>query len=415
MATHNTLRNESFSLEFPRLLCDICGSDNIADTSEGYVCKNCGIVLEIQKLQYNRPYNADLLQYAKGLGRTQIGNKMERFTSPHSKNLKRLNQYNNTRDHDKTVTDTARREFSRILSILGLDDHETIKEMCILKFTEIRSRIRPGTKFRNTEKLSAIILYFCSKIKRIPINPAALIEASELTKKEFNAFLFQVSKFFPEYSNYRRQKYIVQRLLEVTEHFGLEMSFYHLSKKILFRFWDGIKNTTDNVIAGLVSSIAILCAYKEYISVNAICKRLGIRMSTIQSQVRKKFFEQFSVVEFVSLVKSTDKLKEIMTRLGIIEPSENESTKNSSEEEISDIIEIQFGNAVRVYNSEYDFEYYCFATSGREDSLNVIYVKIYGSPLIFENEIPPENSKENLVELEVFKYYSSKDPPRDPT
>jgi hypothetical protein len=53
--------------------------------------------------------------------------------------------------------------------------------------------------------------------------------------------------------------------------------------------------------------------------------------------------------------------------------------------------------------------------SGREDSLNVIYVKIYGSSLIFENEIPPENSKENLVELEVFKYYSSKDPPRDPT
>jgi hypothetical protein len=400
-------------LDFPRVFCDVCGSDNIADTSEGYVCKDCGIVLEIQKFQYSRPYNTDIIQYAKGLGQTQIGNKMERFTSPHAKNLKRLNQYNNTRDHNKTVIDGARREISRILGALGLGDHGTIKEMCMLKFADIRSQLQPGTKFRNTEKLSAIILYFCSKVERVPINPASLIENSELSKKEFNAFLFQVSKFFPEYSNYRRQKFIVQRLLEVTEHFGLEMSFYHLSKKILFRFWEGINNTTDNVIAGLVSSIAILCAYKERVSVNAICKRLGIRMSTIQSQVKRKFFAQFSVVEFVSLVKSTDKLKEIMSRLGIIDSPKDDFQEIDPDDAVSDIIEIKFGNTVRVYNSQHDFDYYCYAIPGREESLDIIYVKIYGSPLIFEDEAPPNVSTENLLELEIFKYYTSKDPPRD--
>ena len=30
--------------------CDVCDSIDIIETSEGYTCRDCGIVLEVQKL-----------------------------------------------------------------------------------------------------------------------------------------------------------------------------------------------------------------------------------------------------------------------------------------------------------------------------------------------------------------------------
>ena len=59
------------------LICDLCKSKNIVETKECFVCKNCGIVLEIQKMEYYKPYNYDTVQYAK-LDKTYIGLKKER-------------------------------------------------------------------------------------------------------------------------------------------------------------------------------------------------------------------------------------------------------------------------------------------------------------------------------------------------
>ncbi len=52
---------------------DMCGSMDIIETYEGYTCYNSGIVLEVQKLEYNRPYDKDILQHAV-ISKTQIGN-----------------------------------------------------------------------------------------------------------------------------------------------------------------------------------------------------------------------------------------------------------------------------------------------------------------------------------------------------
>ncbi|MFX0144094.1 MAG: hypothetical protein ACFE9C_08450, partial [Candidatus Hodarchaeota archaeon] len=78
MATYRASPNSSISLDYSHLECDMCGSADIIDTSGGYVCRECGIVLEIQKLQYYRPYNEERIQYAKGAGKTQIGTNRER-------------------------------------------------------------------------------------------------------------------------------------------------------------------------------------------------------------------------------------------------------------------------------------------------------------------------------------------------
>lgn len=75
MATYN-VAIDIFSKE--SLTCDLCHSENIFETIEGYVCGDCGVVLEMQKLEYHRPYNDDILHYAP-LGQTQIGTTRERM------------------------------------------------------------------------------------------------------------------------------------------------------------------------------------------------------------------------------------------------------------------------------------------------------------------------------------------------
>ena len=198
MATYKTVQESALSPSFLRLTCDICGSADIVDTTEGYVCRECGIVLTIQKLQYDRPYNDDIIQYAKGLGRTHIGTLRERSLTPDSKKIQRLNRHNLTDEYINEVYYRAQAEISRIFSCLELDDYEDIKGMAFLKFKTVRPKLRARTKYRNVEKLVAIISYFCFKLRNISVNDSHIIQNSLISKKEFNDFYQQVRRYIPE-------------------------------------------------------------------------------------------------------------------------------------------------------------------------------------------------------------------------
>jgi len=408
LATYKTVHESALSPHYPQLECDICDSTDIIETREGYVCIECGIVLEIQKLQYDRPYNEDLIQYMKGLGTTQVGTKRERGISPNSMKLHRLNKHNSITDNEKAVVEKARAEILRILGYLKLNNYNSVKKIAMKKFKMVRAEFRPGSKYRNIEKLSSIIIYYCLKLQNIPVNTYELIEVSKISKKEFNDFNLQVRRYFPEYAERNRQKYIIQRILEVVEHFELGMPFYHLAKKILYRLWNGIKNTTDNAVAGLVSSISVLCSCKDKVSVSAICSRLGIRMSTVQVQVRKKIFKRFKVEGFISLIKSSDLLIKIMEKLGLLK-DEGEA----QEEVMTDgHVEIVLGNVAKVFNNHDNCDYYYFAVRGEVYTPSIITVKINESPLNFESyKRQKELQINNMLDFDIYKYYRSKGPP----
>ncbi len=353
MATYNA---NSIPQDITCLSCDICGSDDIIATTEGYICRSCGIVLKIQKLQYNRPYNDDIVQYARGLGATQIGTRRERLISSNSSALNRLNKHNSSKDNGKAVLERARIEISRVFTCLDLADYNDIKQMVYDKFVIVREEIRSGSKFRNVNKLVSVMTYFCLKLRAIPVNASAIIEFCDISRKEFNAFFLQVRMYLPKVTYRERQDYIVQRILDVSETFGLGMPFYYLSKKIMSRLWENIKNTTDNVIAGLISSIAILTAYRDQISVSKVCKRLGIRMSTIQDQVYKKIVSKLSKVKFVSLVKSADLLCEIMDKLGLLNVRSN--CAEHLEVPYPETIQITLGRTREIFNGKDTYEFY---------------------------------------------------------
>jgi len=397
-----TIEKMSVVVEQTNLCCDVCGSSDIIETNEGYVCRECAVVLRIQKLQYDRPYNNDVVQYAKGLGRTQIGNKRERQTSPVSRKIQRLQKYNSRVSHEETAERKARGEIFRILAKLNLSS--TFGPFIMEKFRTVRPKLREGTKFRSAEKLASILMFIGLKLKNVPVNSKDIIELSSVTEEEFRSFFTQVAHYIPEYASRNRQEYISQRLLDVTRHFELEMPFYFLSKKILYRLWEKVKNTTDNVIAGLCTSITVLCNYKDEVKINAICKFLGIQMSTIQFQVKNRIHME----GFTTLVRSSELLKRFMIKMGVIEYVEDVITEQEKE---SAIIEVQVGNAQRVFNPLHDYYVFGVSDANTDNNNNILtigYLKVYNSP---DKKFLRRGIIGKWFDLTLGEYFPVKGPP----
>ncbi len=402
---------------FTELTCDICGSTDIIETKEGYVCRTCGLVLEIQKLEYNRPYNRDIIQYA-ALGTTQIGSILERIQNVNSVGLKKLNKLQSIKSNKEIVLEKAKIEISRIFSSLGLP--EAFKDIVFKKFKKIRSALKPGTKYRSPDKLVPILIYFCLKFQNISINEAELLEVSKISKKDFNAFKLQIYIFFPQYKERNRKEYILQKILEISEDLHLGMVFYYQSKKLLYKLWESIKNTKDDVIAGLVASISVLCGFKEKVSVSSICDKLGIKMSTIQSQVKKRIFERFQISGFVSLVKSSEILKKIIEKMGIIKKEKFlVNIDNESSEIIHNIVSVNLGNVIQVFNHYNNIDYYFYVLKDNNGYPLLVSLKLYNPSITFENQHignsinrnDLNNWEDKLLEIEFLKFNTGKDPP----
>ena len=418
MATTKKI-NKSRTLVDPTYQCDICGSYDLVETREGFTCRACGIVLEAQKLEYHRPYDADVVQHAV-LSKTQIGFKSERRKSKYSAKLEGLSRIDASRSTEENVLITAKVEIKRILTALGfsLNDFNVI----LSKFKENRAQLGKGTKYRSAEMLVPCVIYAYYKENNKPVREKDLLEVSKISKKDFNAFKFSIIRIWPEYQERDRKQYIIERILEVSEHFKLGMPFYYQSRRILNRFYDSIKNTKDDVIVGLVTSITLLCSQKKEVSVCAICDRLGIKMSTIHRQVERRVIQRFKVPGFKTLVKSAVLLKKVMQKLGVLDPDFIDPIEVSIEEspENVDIVQVILGNARQVFNS----------LNGSEE--HFLFIKEANGYLVASIINKQDNSETNqllnfkeyyasdkneilgdqeLVNIELWKYYNSKGPP----
>jgi hypothetical protein len=422
----HTLQNENSNKStikinrqnFTELMCDACRSTHIIETTQGYVCGTCGLVLEGQKIIFNKVNFSDIEHYAK-LGKTNIGTVKERFANANSVKLNHLQKLHSIESNEKELLTRAKIEISRIFTSLNLP--RNLEKFVYHHFIKIRSALLPGTKYRIPEKLIPLCIYFMCKFRNVSINEVELLEVSKISKKEFNAFKLQIIHFFPQYKERDRKSYVLQKILELAEHFKLGMEFYFQCKKILFRLWENIKNTKDEVIAGLVASISVLCTFqensKEVINVHSICKRLGIKMSTIQSQVKRRIFDQFQVEGFTTLVKSTDLLKKIIEKMGLIDTKKNENKIEDTKDELAErntpeIIEIKLEGVRQVCDPLKDVRNYFFAFEEKNKYPVLLSLKSYGiskfySDAVIKGRIKNKQSTSNkdgsLFELEMIK------------
>ncbi|MFW9782519.1 MAG: hypothetical protein ACFFFB_09580, partial [Candidatus Heimdallarchaeota archaeon] len=294
-------------------------------------------------------------------------------------------------------------EINRIFEVLSLPESD--KKKIFSNFVQIRSKIVHGTKYRSPEKLIPLVIYFTYKFDCKPIDEQALLGVSNIEKKDFQSFKLQICDFKPKYKERNRMEYVCQKVLEISEHFELGMYFYYQSKKILDKLWEMIKNTKDNVIAGVVTSISALCLPDKLISVSEICRKLNIRMSTIHKQVERKIFERFRVPGFVSLVKSAELLKEVMLKIGALMEEIEE------EPEYNEIIEIELGNGMQTFNAFDTIEYYFYAFRELHNKPILLSLAIDKGRIkeLFENrnpseEIPdPDTERDQLFNMAIWR------------
>ncbi|MFW9951773.1 MAG: TFIIB-type zinc ribbon-containing protein [Candidatus Thorarchaeota archaeon] len=422
MAAYNNIKLARYKPPITLSLdeCDVCGSDHIVEDRTGYICRDCGVVLEIQKLEYHNPYESSSLQHSI-LDRTQIGFWKERRVMSNSVHVERLNKLDAIRENEETIKRAALVEIRRILTGLQF----SLQEVPIIykKFQKIRSQLGKGTKYRAPEKLIPCVIYFHYKAANKPIHQSQLLELTTLSKKEFNNFKLQMLEMWPNYQERNRQEYILRRLFGLCEHFGLGMTFYHQSKKILYKLYDSIKNTKDSVIVGLISSIILLCSGEEEIRVSNICDHLEIRMSTIQTQVERRIFKQFNVGGYVSLIRSKDILKRIMIKLDILDPRlmHSEAEPEQKYEEEGRVPEklyraLSLGSALPIFTLHDNKDYYSLLVETKTELLVSLISKSNSSKFepFIENEDHgkmEESFKHKTVHIELWKYQYPVGPP----
>jgi reverse gyrase len=162
------------------------------------------------------------------------------------------------------------------------------------------------------------------------------------------------------------------------------------------------------------------------VSVSTLCKRVGIEMSTVQTQVKRRIIERFKVPDFRSLVKSAGLLKKVMAKLGVLDPAfvdidEEPVDYEGSLVDNADIVQVVLGNATPVFNNLNESkDFYLFVKNlngylvasiihALDNNNNNNYKIIRNS--VSERNVSKRVGKRESVKLELWKYYNPKAPP----
>lgn len=280
---------KKYSLSY---LCKYCGSEDIAKTEYGYVCRNCATDQGRKRYQYTTSYNRIQIQDVISF-KTTIGNERERDLSNNKGKIAYLNKLNSMISHPEETMKTAFNQTKTLLEKLGRPYKDISK--ILKKFKEIHPHFKKSRKFRNPEKLIPCVVYYYYKINNIVIDQGTLLENSDLSNAELNAFRGCMEDFWSKYQNRDRKKFVLNRIGGVITEKKLGTNLYVQSEKILNKFWGLIKDSKDDVIAGLVIGIAKIRSKREDIALNPICEFLGISQGTLQKSVQRQLFDRHGI------------------------------------------------------------------------------------------------------------------------
>lgn len=296
--------------------CEECGSDIII-ASKGYnTCKGCGFVSEdsVFEEQIFNSYENKKVNYVIN---TTIGNPLERIRDQYTGRIYNMIKLDCRHNKDQLLIQKAKQEIKRLLFILRLPEKDMIPIFTIFK--DFHSKIQKRNKYRNPENLIPCIIFVYYKyIEHRVISSVELINYSKINRNGFNYFLTHYNYLWPGY-NMDKQSIVLKLILKVTEEYKLGVEFYHQSRKILLGLWEYIRDTTEQILAGLACSLTILCVNGYTVRVSHICEKLNINMSNISKKFKDKIVRFYRLENYKGFVKSADLIKRLLFRLGLIE------------------------------------------------------------------------------------------------
>ena len=273
-----------FTDNAPIILCIYCRSANIRETSYGAVCTSCGTDQELAKIAGEKIQGQNY-----SLNMTTMGTEGERKMSTDKSKILYLSKLDSIKNYDKKTSMVAFTQTRTILEKLGRSNREV--PIIIKKFKDIRNHFPAGSKFQNPEKLIPFIIYFYFKEANIIIDTKILFDNSEISTKEFNAFRKHMELFWSAYNIRNRKKYICNRIGGVIGYGPL----YNQSVELLKKYWNLIKDSKDDVIAGLITGIVIILFKSEDRTMASICKEFNISQSSLQKSIQTKLFNRLGI------------------------------------------------------------------------------------------------------------------------
>ncbi|MBD3214832.1 MAG: hypothetical protein GF311_19630 [Candidatus Lokiarchaeota archaeon] len=298
--------------------CDLCDSSNIVETTQGYVCSQCGLLVETHKFEFNIPFESEKRQH-EILSSNTIGTKHEQIHSHNSQKFLRLQsrQIHYSHSYLSSVRLVIYGEVSRIFSICQYP--RKFQKIVCEKTYRIWNSLRPGTKYRNPILLTPLIIYYVLKANAYPIKSGTLLESSPISRKEFNAFRTKAIGALPKYRHRNRIELIYNSLTEFASVFSLGSSFYPYSQKLVKKLWPLLKFYRDSTVASVITIILTRTFQKySFMTIKQLCEYFGTSYRTVQVRIAESICEPLNIKTFTTIGEGKEAFRCILQKLEVI-------------------------------------------------------------------------------------------------
>ena len=204
--------------------------------------------------------------------------------------------------------------YDEMISTLHLRKNNKLREKCANIYLRIKDELPNGSQYGSLYRLAPAVIFLFFKLQNFQFEFKNFVDNLDINREVFLKRIKYTLTYFPEYNTRDPKIIIFKKITSISKVFGLGVKFNNMAKKIMYRFWDDIKFTKDDVIVGVVCFLTLLKMNITSVSCAKMCKKVGISMSAVHYQVNNKIFKQFSSKEFKGLKKSSEEIKFIINK-----------------------------------------------------------------------------------------------------
>lgn len=165
----------------------------------------------------------------------------------------------------------------------------------------------PTLKTR-VKTLMPVFVYSFLRDRGIDITFTHLKKYSGLTRHQSFQMFKKISEEFPKHTTRERKPKIIEYVTTVKNHFLLSSQFLENAAKILEKFWGLLSDTTDKVIAGTISALALISLRRDSPYMLHLCVVLGIAQSSVIYNI-KKLAKNLGILGFTTVGRSKDLIR----------------------------------------------------------------------------------------------------------
>ncbi len=186
----------------------------------------------------------------------------------------------------------------------------SLRKKALITFFKVLKEF-PSPLFKIKLKIPVFIYSFL-RDEGVNIAFSLLVIISKSSRHECFHMLKKISISSSKYTTRDRERIILANINRVKSNLKLSLEFYKNASKLFYKLWMILSNTTDRVVAGTVSVLALISIHASSPPSSNICKELKITQSAVIYQI-KKIVRYFCVSGFTTLNKSRELLnKEVL-------------------------------------------------------------------------------------------------------